>query len=163
MQRSKIDIWVGFFVMLGFSALLFLVLQAANLLATGSGASYTVTAQFDNIGGLKPRAVVTSAGVVVGRVQSISLNTQNFLAQVELSIEDTYHFPKDSSVQILTSGVLGKQFIGISPGYESANWQAGDKTKNTQSAFILENLLGQLLTSNAEGLGVSYIQDANTE
>ena len=116
MQRSKNDIWVGMFVLLGAAALLFLALQSANLLSLSFQQTYKVTAKFDNIGGLKPKAALKSAGVVVGRVESITFDDKSFQARVTLAIESRYAFPKDSSLKILTSGLLGEQYLGIEPG-----------------------------------------------
>lgn len=116
MQASKNDVWVGLFVLIGALALAFLALQSANLLGLSFQESYRVTARFDNIGGLKPKAAVKSAGVVVGRVESITFDDQTFQATVQLSLEKRYAFPKDSSLKILTSGLLGDQYIGIEAG-----------------------------------------------
>ncbi|MBE7940006.1 MULTISPECIES: outer membrane lipid asymmetry maintenance protein MlaD [Ramlibacter] len=149
MERSKNDVWVGLFVMLGLAAILFLALKSANLLNLNFESQYKVTAKFDNVGGLKPRAAVKSAGVVVGRVESISFDDKGFQAQVTLSLEDRYKFPKDSSLKILTSGLLGEQYVGIEPGSDERNLAAGDSIKATQSAVVLENLIGQFLYSKA--------------
>ena len=149
MQRSKIDVWVGLFVLIGAAALLFLALQSANLLRLYFQKTYAVTARFDNIGGLKPQTAVKSAGVVVGRVESITFDDKNFQASVTLALESRYSFPKDSSLKILTSGLLGEQYIGIEAGAEEKNLQAGDTITATQSAVVLENLIGQFLYSKA--------------
>ncbi|MEO6293265.1 MAG: outer membrane lipid asymmetry maintenance protein MlaD [Burkholderiaceae bacterium] len=149
MQRSKNDIWVGLFVLLGAAAVLFLALQSANLLNLNWSSNYRVTAQFDNIGGLKPKAALKSAGVVVGRVESITFDDKSFRARVTLAIESRYAFPKDSSLKILTSGLLGEQYIGIEPGAEEKLLANGDKLSATQSAIVLENLIGQFLYSKA--------------
>ena len=149
MQRSKNDIWVGLFVMLGGVALLFLAMQSANLLSLSFQSNYRVTAQFDNIGGLKPKAAVKSAGVVVGRVESITFDDKSFQARVTLSMENRYAFPKDSSLKILTSGLLGEQYIGIEAGAGEKNLVAGDSISSTQSAVVLENLISQFLYSKA--------------
>lgn len=145
MQRSNNDIWVGLFVLLGAAGLLFLALQSANLLSLNFQKTYTVTARFDNIGGLKPQTAVKSAGVVIGRVQSISFNDKTFQADVTLALQNRYSFPKDSSLKILTSGLLGEQYIGIEAGVEEKNLQAGDTITATQSAVVLENLISQFL------------------
>ena len=150
MQRSKNDVWVGLFVVLGAVALLFLALKSANLLSLSFEKTYTVTARFDNIGGLKPQAAVRSAGVVVGRVASISFDDESFQANVEMAMDERFKFPKDSSVKILTSGLLGEQYLGLEPGAEEATWAAGDETTQTQSALVLENLISQFLFSKAE-------------
>jgi phospholipid/cholesterol/gamma-HCH transport system substrate-binding protein len=149
MQRSKIDVWVGLFVLIGAAALLFLALQSANLLSLNFQKTYSVSARFDNIGGLKPQTAVKSAGVVVGRVESITFDDKNFQASVTLALQSRYSFPKDSSLKILTSGLLGEQYIGIEAGAEEKTLQAGDTITATQSAVVLENLIGQFLYSKA--------------
>ena len=150
MQASKNDLWVGLFVMLGTVALVFLALQSANLLSLNFQSGYTITARFDNIGGLKPKAAVRSAGVVVGRVQSITFDDKTYQARVTLDMENRYAFPKDSSLKILTSGLLGDQYIGIEPGADENNLAEGDMVTATQSAVVLENLIGQFLYGKAE-------------
>ncbi|TFY99616.1 outer membrane lipid asymmetry maintenance protein MlaD [Ramlibacter rhizophilus] len=149
MDKSKNDVWVGLFVLIGAAALLFLALQSANLLTLNFQPTYRLEARFDNIGGLKPRAAVRSAGVVVGRVESISFDDQSYRARVVLELEDRYTFPKDSSLKILTSGLLGEQYIGIEPGYEEKKLAQGDTIGNTQSAVVLENLISQFLYNRA--------------
>ena len=153
MQRSKNDLWVGLFVLLGFAALVFLALQSANLLSFNFQSGYQIAARFDNIGGLKPQAAVRSAGVVVGRVESIAFDDKTYQARVTLSMQDRYQFPKDSSLKILTSGLLGEQYIGIEAGADEKNLAAGDMVTATQSAVVLENLIGQFLYSKAEDGG----------
>ena len=150
MQHSKNDLWVGLFVLIGALALLFLALQSANLLSLNFQSGYRVTARFDNIGGLKPKAAVRSAGVVVGRVESITFDDTTFQAQVTLSLQSNYPFPPDSSLQILTRGLLGDQYIGISPGADERFLAEGDTVTATQSAVVLENLIGQFLYGKAE-------------
>ena len=153
MSRKTLDLWVGVFVAVGFGALLFLALKVANLSSfTGAGA-YQINAKFDNIGGLKVRAPVKSSGVVVGRVRGIHFDNQTFEAVVTMSIESRYQFPKDTSAKILTSGLLGEQFIGLSAGGDTVNLHDGDALKITQSAVVLENLISQFLYSAAEGGG----------
>lgn len=149
MQRSKTDLWVGLFVLIGAAAVLFLALKSANLLSLNFDTSYKVTAKFDNIGGLKPRAAVKSAGVVIGRVENISFDDKSYQASVNLAMESRYVFPKDSSLKILTSGLLGEQYIGIEAGASDKNMAAGDVIKQTQSAVVLENLISQFLFSKA--------------
>ena len=149
MQRSKNDVWVGLFVMVGFAAVLFLALKSANLLQFSGSKDFTVTAKFDNIGGLKRQAAVKSAGVVVGRVDSVTFDDKTFQATVTLSIESRYQFPKDSSLKILTSGLLGEQYIGIEAGAEADNLANGDRIQATQSAVVLENLISQFLYNKA--------------
>ena len=149
MQRSKNDVWVGLFVLLGAVAILFLALQAANLLSLNFQKTYAVSAKFDNIGGLKAKAAVRSGGVVVGRVDGITFDDKTFQAKVVLAMESRYSFPKDSSLKILTSGLLGEQYIGIEAGADSTNLVAGDTVSATQSAVVLENLISQFLYSQA--------------
>ena len=149
MQRSKNDLWVGLFVLIGGVAILFLALKAANLLSLNFDTSYKVTARFDNIGGLKPRAAVKSAGVVVGRVEDITFDDKSFQASVNMAMESRYVFPKDSSLKILTAGLLGEQYIGVEAGASDKNMAAGDVIKDTQSAVVLENLISQFLYSKA--------------
>ena len=149
MQRSNTDAWVGLFVLLGAAALVFLALQSANLLSLNFDKGYRVIAKFDNIGGLKPRAAVRSAGVVVGRVDAIDFDDKSFQAKVSLSLDPHFAFPKDSSLKILTSGLLGEQYVGIEAGADSANLAAGDVITTTQSAVVLENLISQFLYSKA--------------
>lgn len=150
MQQSKNDIWVGLFVMIGAAALIFLALQSANLLELNFQRTYRITALFDNIGSLKPKAAVRSAGVVVGRVQAITFDDSTYQARVTLSMHEGYKFPKDSSLKILTSGLLGDQYVGISPGADEKNLADGDNVSATQSAVVLENLIGQFLYGKAE-------------
>jgi len=150
MQQSKNDIWVGMFVLIGAAALVFLALQAANLLSLNFQKGYPVTARFDNIGGLKPKAAGKSAGGVGGRGESITFDDQTFQASVNLVMEERYKFPKDSSLKILTSGLLGDQYIGIEAGADEENLKAGDRISSTQSAVVLENLIGQFLYNKAE-------------
>lgn len=150
MQHSKNDFWVGLFVLLGAAALVFLALQSANLLSLNLQSGYQITAKFDNIGGLKPQAAVRSSGVVVGRVKSISFDDKVFRANVVLDLDKRYLFPKDSSFKILTSGLLGDQYIGIEAGADEKNLAAGDVVTQTQSAIVLENLIGQFLYGKAQ-------------
>ena len=150
MQRSTTDVWVGFLVLLGAAALLFLALQSANLLSFSWQKTYAVSALFDNIGGLKKQAPVKSAGVVVGRVQDIRFDDKRFQAEVILALDQQYQFPKDSSLKILTSGLLGEQYLDVAPGADEKNLAAGDRIGSTQSAVILENLISQFLFSQAE-------------
>ena len=146
MERSKNDLWVGLFVMIGLAALVFLALQAANLLSLNFQSTYRITAQFDNIGGLKPKAAVRSGGVVVGRVAGISFDDERYQARIDLDMDARFKFPKDSSLKILTSGLLGEQYIG---GAAEDNLAAGDNVTSTQSAVVLENLISQFLFNSA--------------
>jgi phospholipid/cholesterol/gamma-HCH transport system substrate-binding protein len=150
MQRKTLDVWVGLFVVLGVLALVFLALKAGNMSSLSFNQKlYAVQGKFDNIGGLKARAAVKSAGVVVGRVESIQFDDNSFQAVVTLNLDERYKFPKDSSVKILTSGLLGEQYVGIEPGGDIDNLVAGDTVKFTQSAIVLENLIGQFLYGKA--------------
>jgi len=149
MQRKSLDLWVGMFVLLGAAAVFFLASRVGNLGSIGVSETYTVTTQFDNIGGLKPRAAVKSAGVVVGRVGEIRFDDKSFRAVVTLNLDSRYKFPKDSSAKILTAGLLGEQYIGLEPGGDTKNLATGDKITMTQSAVVLENLIGQFLYSKA--------------
>lgn len=149
MERSKSDIWVGLFVLIGAAAILFLALQSANLLSLSFQPTYRVIAKFDNIGGLKRQAAVKSAGVVVGRVESIGFDDKSFQARVTLAMDSGHSFPKDSSLKILTSGLLGEQYIGVEAGADEKSLAAGDTITSTQSAVVLENLIGQFLYSKA--------------
>ena len=152
MERSKNDVWVGLFVLIGAAAILFLALQSANLLSLNFQSTYRVTAKFDNIGGLKRQAAVKSAGVVVGRVESIVFDDKSFQARVALDLESRHTFPKDSSLKILTSGLLGDQYVGIEAGADDKVLAGGDVIASTQSAIVLENLISQFLYSkSAEG------------
>jgi phospholipid/cholesterol/gamma-HCH transport system substrate-binding protein len=149
MERKSLDVWVGMFVLLGALALFFLAMKAGNLSTVSFGQVYSVQAKFDNIGGLKPQAPVKSAGVVVGRVGDIKFDDKTFQALVTLNMDSRYQFPKDSSLKILTSGLLGEQYIGITPGGDTHNLAAGDKITMTQSAVVLEDLISQFLYSKA--------------
>jgi phospholipid/cholesterol/gamma-HCH transport system substrate-binding protein len=149
MQRSKNDVWVGLFVLLGAAAILFLALKSANLLSLNFQSTYSVSARFDNIGGLKRQAAVKSSGVVVGRVESVTFDDKTFQATVTMAMESRYKFPKDSSLKILTSGLLGEQYVGIEAGSEADNLASGDRIQSTQSAVVLENLISQFLYNKA--------------
>ncbi len=152
-QASRHDAAVGFFVLLGGAALLFLALKAGNLLSLNFDETYLVSAKFDNIGGLKARAAVKSAGVVVGRVESIVFDDKSYQAKVTISLNKKVVFPKDSSAKILTAGLLGEQYIGLEAGGDEKNLAAGDSIKQTQSAVVLENLIGQFLYNKAADTG----------
>lgn len=150
MQNSRHDVWVGLFVLIGAAAILFLALKAGNLLSLNLvDDTYAVSAKFDNIGGLKPRAAVKSAGVVVGRVESIGFDDKTYQARVVLQLDKRFAFPKDSSAKILTAGLLGEQYLGLEPGAEEKNLSAGDTITQTQSAVVLENIISQFLYSKA--------------
>jgi phospholipid/cholesterol/gamma-HCH transport system substrate-binding protein len=150
MNRRSVDLLVGLFVLLGFAALVFLAVRAGNMSSSLSLSDpYEVRARFDNIGGLKPRAAVRSAGVVVGRVAAIRFDDKTYQAEVVLSLDSRYRFPKDSSAKIMTSGLLGEQYIGIEPGGDEKMLAAGERITMTQSAVVLENLIGQFLYGKA--------------
>jgi len=149
MTRKELDLWVGIFAVIGIGAMLFLSLKVANLASFSAADTYQIQAKFENIGSLKVRAPVKSAGVVVGRVSEIHFDNESFEAVVTLNIDGRFKFPKDSSAKIMTSGLLGEQYIGLSPGGDSANLKNGDTLKLTQSAVVLENLIGQFLYNKA--------------
>jgi phospholipid/cholesterol/gamma-HCH transport system substrate-binding protein len=149
MNRSTIDLWVGIFVAAGFGALLFLALKAGNLATFSNAQSYQVQAKFANIGGLKVRAPVKSAGVVVGRIADIRFDNESYEAIVSMNIEQRYAFPRDTTAKILTSGILGEQYVGLEAGGDGVMLKAGDRVRLTQSAVVLENLISQFLFNKA--------------
>ena len=153
MSTRSTETLVGVFVLLGLAALLFLALKAANLTSFSTEATYPLTARFDNIGGLKARAPVRSAGVTVGRVTDITLDGKTYQGVVSMDIRRGFQFPKDSSAKILTSGLLGDQYVGLEPGADEARLAAGDTITQTQSALVLENLIGQMLFNKAAEAG----------
>lgn len=149
MERTTIDLWVGIFVALGVAALLGLAMKVGNLTTSNIGKTYTVNAAFENIGGLKPRAPVKSAGVVVGRVANIKFDSTTFEAIVSLSIDEHYNFPTDTFANIYTAGLLGEQYIGLEAGGELESLKDGDKIIQTQDAVVLEKMISQFLYSKA--------------
>jgi phospholipid/cholesterol/gamma-HCH transport system substrate-binding protein len=149
MKRTTVDLWVGVFVTAGVIALFALALKVGNATTVTASKGYAVYAEFDNIGGLKVRAPVKSAGVVVGRVDGIVLDQQKYMAKVTIRLDNHYKFPKDSTAAILTSGLLGEQYIGLEAGGDTANLAPGDRIKLTQSAVVLEKLIGQFLYGKA--------------
>jgi len=155
MNKRGVEILVGMFVVLGLAGLLFLALKAANLGSFSASDSYVLLAKFDNIGGLKVRAPVRSAGVTVGRVTSITLDPKTYQGVVKLDVQQGVVFPTDSSARILTSGLLGDQYVGLEPGAEEKNLGAGDTIKQTQSAVVLESLISQFLFNKAADAGSS--------
>ncbi len=156
MQNNlKVNFFVGLFILAAGLALLFLALQSANLSSFSTGSTYEVNAYFDNIGGLKVRAPIKSAGVTVGRVKSVTYDNNKFEANVTMAIESKYEFPEDTSAKILTSGLLGEQYIGLQPGAEEDNLKNGSRILYTQSAVVLENLISQFLFKTAEDSGSS--------
>jgi phospholipid/cholesterol/gamma-HCH transport system substrate-binding protein len=155
MGKKGIETLVGLFVLLGIAGMVFLALKAANLATFSSGDTYTLSARFDNIGGLKVRAPVRSAGVTVGRVAAIALDAKTYQGVVRIEVNRGIEFPKDSSARILTSGLLGDQYLGIEPGGDEKNLVAGDTITQTQSAVVLESLIGQFLFNKAADAGSS--------
>jgi phospholipid/cholesterol/gamma-HCH transport system substrate-binding protein len=153
MGKKGIETLVGLFVLLGGLALVFLALKAANLASFTKGDTYTLQARFDNIGGLKARAPVRSAGVNVGRVTRITLDNKTFQGVVTLEIDKDFEFPKDTSAKILTAGLLGDQYVGLEPGGADKNLVANDVITQTQSAMVLESLISQFLYSKAADAG----------
>ena len=153
MSKKSIETLVGLFVLLGILALTFVALKAANLASFGNRDGYLLYARFDNIGGLKVRAPVRSAGVVIGRVTAIRLDPKTFQGMVTMELQRDLQFPKDSSAKILTNGLLGDQYIGLEAGGEDKNLNAGDTMTQTQSAVVLENLIGQFLFNKASEAG----------
>lgn len=149
MNRAAIDLWVGFFVALGLASLLFLALKVGNLSSTDVGDTYTLQARFDNIGGLKVRAAVKSAGVVVGRVGEIRFDAETYTAMVGMQIDKRYQFPRDTFATINTSGLLGEQYVGFDVGGDEEMLKAGDVMKKTQSAMVLEKLISQFMFNKA--------------
>src|SRR5690606_19482328 len=153
--REKTDFWVGLFVVLGVIALVFLALRAGNMSTFSFAPTYQVTAHFDNLGGLKVRAPVKSSGVVVGRVASIGFDNQRYQAVVTLDLEQQFTFPTDSSASILTSGLLGEQYIGLTPGGEENMLTSGSEIQFTQSAVVLEELISKFLYNSASDEGTA--------
>ena len=149
MSRKLLDLWVGFFVILGFAGLLFLALRVGNVSSANFAETYRLTAKFDNIGGLKVRGPVKSAGVVVGRVAEIRLDPGSYEAQVTLTIDSRYRFPKDTFASILTAGLLGEQYIGLDAGGDEKMLKDGDVVGKTQSAVVLEKLISQFMFNKA--------------
>jgi phospholipid/cholesterol/gamma-HCH transport system substrate-binding protein len=150
MERTTLDLWVGVFVVAGIAALVVLALKVGNLSTYNMSETYRLEAHFNNVGGLKPTASVRSAGVLVGRVNSITLDTANYEARVMMTIDKRYQFPKDTFANILTSGLLGEQYIGLMPGGEDQMLKDGDEFKKTQSAVVLEDLIGKFFTMSAD-------------
>jgi len=150
MERTSIDLWFGAFVTAGFVALLVLALKVGNLGAERASQVYRIEARFDNIGGLKVRGPVRSAGVLVGRVENIRFDNDKFQALVTLALDSRYAWPKDTSASILTSGLLGETYVGLEAGGEDQKLKAGDRIAITQSAVVLEKLIGQFLFSKAQ-------------
>ena len=150
MNKTVLDLWVGAFVIAGIVALLFLALRVSSVSSMNGAETYQVVARFDNIGGLKPRAPVKSAGVVVGRVADIRFDNETYEAAVTLRLDTRYAFPKDTSAAIMTSGLLGEQYVGLDAGGDSAMLKDQDRIMLTQSAVVLENLIGQFIYGKAQ-------------
>jgi len=148
-DRTTIDLWVGIFVALGVAALLGLAMKVGNLTSNKIGDTYSVSAAFENIGGLKPNAPVKSAGVVVGRVADIKFDTKSYEAVVSIKIDKRYDFPKDTFANIYTAGLLGEQYVGLEAGGEDDILKNGDKITQTQDAVVLEKMISQFLYSKA--------------
>ena len=155
MERSTIDLWVGLFMVAGLCALTILALKVGNMGSFGGTDTYLLSAEFTNIGGLKPRAAVKSAGVVVGRVAAITFDNDKFMAKVSMNIEKSFKFPKDTSASILTAGLLGEQYVGLEGGADDAMLAGGETVKLTQSAVVLEKLISQFMYSKAAEGGTS--------
>ena len=149
MERTKLDIWVGIFVILGLAALFGLATKVGNLTSNNIKDTYTIYAHFENIGGLKPRAAIKAAGVVVGRVNSIIFDTEADHAVVSIDVDNRYIFPKDTFANIYTAGLLGEQYIGLEAGGDMTNLAAGDLITQTQDAVVLEKLISQFLYNKA--------------
>ena len=150
MERTTMDLWVGIFVVAGVAALVMLAMKVGNLGTYNVSETYQVHAYFSNIGGLKPKASIKSAGVLVGRVTDITLDTERYEAKVVMDLDKRYQFPKDTFANIMSSGLLGEQYIGLMPGGDEEILKNGEQLKKTQSAMVLEDLIGKFLYSKAE-------------
>ena len=150
MERTTMDLWVGIFVVAGIAALGMLAMKVGNLGTYNVSESYQVHAYFANIGGLKPKASIKSAGVLVGRVTDITLDTERYQAKVVMSLDKRYQFPKDTFANILTSGLLGEQYIGLMPGADEQMLKDGEQVKKTQSAIVLEDMIGKFIYNKAD-------------
>lgn len=153
MNRTTLDLWVGFFVAIGLASLLFLALKVGNMTQSSPGESYVLQARFGNIGGLKVRAPIKSAGVVVGRVADIRFDQDSYLAVVTLNVDARYKFPRDTFATINTSGLLGEQYVGFEAGGDEAVLKDGDAIKKTQDAMVLEKLISQFMYNKASEEG----------
>ena len=150
MERRAVDLWVGLFVVAGFIALMMLALKVGNFGAYSPDNIYVVKAHFDNIGGLKEQAPVRSSGVVVGRVTGIRFDTKKYDAEVTLTMDTKFKFPTDTTASVLTSGILGENYVGLEAGGEEQDLKQGDEIKLTQSAVVLEKIISQFLYSKAQ-------------
>ena len=152
MHKRVIDFSVGLFVLAGFAALVMLAFQVGNLASSRQGEVYTISANFENIGGLTAKAPVRLAGVTIGRVVNISVDSDQYNARVVMSIDAQHdNLPLDTSASIFTAGLLGANYVGLDPGGEIDYMREGDEIEYTQSAVILEQLIGQMLFKTAEG------------
>lgn len=149
MERTTLDLWVGMFVVAGLGALVLLAFKVGNLGTYNVSETYQLQAYFTNIGGLKPKASIKSAGVLVGRVTGIALDTDRYEAKVTMNIDKRYHFPKDTYANILTSGLLGEQYIGLAPGGDTDMLKNDETIRHTQSAVVLEDLIGKFLYNSS--------------
>jgi phospholipid/cholesterol/gamma-HCH transport system substrate-binding protein len=149
MDRTKIDLWVGIFAAISVAALLGLAMKVGNLTTSNIGETYTVTAGFQNVGGLKPRSPVKSAGVVVGRIDAIQFDSATYEAKVTLKLDKRYLFPKDTFANIYTAGLLGEQYVGLEPGGDEEYLQENDRIMQTQDAVVLEKMISQFLYNKA--------------
>lgn len=150
MERTTMDLWVGIFVVAGVAALVMLAMKVGNLGTYNVSETYRIHAYFSNIGGLKPKASIKSAGVLVGRVTDITLDTQRYEAKVVMDLDKRYQFPKDTFANIMTSGLLGEQYIGLMPGGDDQMLKNGEQLKKTQSAIVLEDMIGKLLYNKVD-------------
>lgn len=151
MHTRAVQIWVGLFVVAGMAALLMLSMKVSNISVFTETEGYEVKAYFENIGGLKVRSPVTMAGVVIGRVSLIGFDPQSFEAVVSFNIQDKYRdIPEDTSASIFTAGLLGEQYISLEAGGSETALKAGDEIKLTQSAVVLEQIIGQFLVGQAD-------------
>lgn len=151
MERTALDLWVGAFVVAGVAALVVLALKVGNLSTYNVSDTYQLSAYFTNVGGLKPTASVRSAGVLVGRVTEIKLDIERYEAKVTMNIDTRYKFPKDTFANIQTAGLLGENYIGLLPGGEEQMLKSGEVFKKTQSAMVLEDLIGQFIYGKPGG------------
>ena len=151
MERTTLDFWVGIFVVVGVAAMVMLAMKVGNLGTYNMSDTYQVHAYFSNIGGLKTKASIKSAGVLVGRVTAITLEVDHdYEAKVVMSVDKRYQFPRDTFANILTSGLLGEQYIGLIPGGASEMLKNGEVIKKTQSALVLEEMIGKFIYNKAE-------------
>lgn len=153
MNSRVVEFWVGMFVLVGFASLLFLALKVGNLGFGEQAGSYTVIAKFNNIGSLKVRAPVRAAGVTVGRVDAVDFDAADYQARVSMTLAGSYQFPTDTSASILTSGVLGENYVGLEAGADETYLKSGDQIHITQSAVVLEQLIGRFLYDKAQSNG----------